>query len=283
MSSRKRDSQCLNCGITGHTSKFCNSPTISCGVICYRKQARGEPLEFLMIQRKDTLCFVEFIRGNYELSNKNYIVELFNRMTDEEKKQIRNNSFDPLWNNLWLDNKKHHSNYKITKDKFTKLKNGFYLKKNDSISFVDMNILLDLSDRSFKEQEWDFPKGRRKLGEKDFHCAVREFQEESNLSIQELIFLEPCRHFEETYLSNNKVRYKNVYFVAKHQSYDMDDDRFKNTLELYDANNVTQAKEVRDVKWFTYNDVLLKLKDRHVEKVELFKLVHNNILKKNTY
>eukprot|EP00959_Pyramimonas_sp_CCMP1952_P320609 6709268-Pyramimonas_sp.AAC.1 len=47
------------------------------------------------------------------------------------------------------------------------------------------------------EQEWDFPKGRRKLGEKDFACALREFQEESNVGTDEVVFYVPYKHFEE--------------------------------------------------------------------------------------
>ena len=271
MNSKRKESQCLNCGITGHTSKFCNSPTISCGVITF-KRIQPREFEYLMIQRKDSLCYVEFIRGNYELKNRNYIIGLFNRMTEQEKNRIRSNSFEVLWNSLWVDNKRNHSNYRHTRDKFNKLKVGFHLRNNKNIIFVNLETLLDMSTLNILEQEWDFPKGRRKLGEKDFNCALREFQEESNVSNDDILFCEPYKHFEEIYLSNNKVRYKNIYFIAEFIN------KNKSTI-LYDVNNINQTKEVRDVKWFSYEEVLSKLKDRHFEKTELFNLVHNNIIK----
>lgn len=271
MNSRRKESLCLNCGIIGHTSKFCNAPTISCGVISF-KRLQPRCIEYLMIQRKDSLCYVEFLRGNYDLKNKNYIIELFNKMTEEEKERLRFNTFDVLWNGLWVDNKRNHSNYRYTRDKFNKLKHGFYLRNKESIIFVNLETLLDMSNLSILEQEWDFPKGRRKLGEKDWNCALREFQEESNVSHDDIIFCEPYKHFEEIYLSNNKVRYKNIYFIAEYIN------KKKSTL-LYDLNNINQTKEVRDVKWFSYEEVLLKLINRHFEKTELFKLVHINVLR----
>lgn len=229
-----------------------------------------------MIQRKDSLCYVEFIRGNYDLKNRNYMLGLFDRMTENEKNKLRNNSFDVLWNGLWVDNnKRNHSNYRHTRDKFHKLKNGFHLRSNDTLVFVSLDTLLDMSKNSLFEQEWDFPKGRRKLGEKDFTCALREFQEESNVSADEVVFYDPYKHFEEIYLSNNKIRYKNIYFIAEYIN-----TQCSESLPLFDSNNINQTKEVRDVQWLSYDLVLSKLKDRQFEKTELFNLVNNNIKKK---
>jgi NADH pyrophosphatase NudC (nudix superfamily) len=41
-----------------------------------------------------------------------------------------------------------------------------------------------------------------------------------------------------------------------------------------------QSKEVRDVQWFTFDDVLNKLRGRNVEKLETFKLVNDIVCKK---
>ena len=34
---------------------------------------------------------------------------------------------------------------------------------------------------NYFEQEWSFPKGRRNFNEFDLDCAIREFEEETNL------------------------------------------------------------------------------------------------------
>lgn len=39
---------------------------------------------YLMVQRKDSVAYVEFIRGKYDLSNKTYIEKMFRNMTLEE-------------------------------------------------------------------------------------------------------------------------------------------------------------------------------------------------------
>ena len=92
---KKKDIQCINCGTYGHTSKYCNFPTTSYGIICYKINGIDiDTIKYLMIQRKDTLCYVEFIRGKYEIENKDYIIKLFERMTHHERELIRQNTFE---------------------------------------------------------------------------------------------------------------------------------------------------------------------------------------------
>jgi 8-oxo-dGTP pyrophosphatase MutT (NUDIX family) len=269
---KRKDVQCINCGVYGHTSKYCNCPTTSYGVICYK--VINAKLYFVMIQRKDTLCYVEFVRGNYNIQNKNYIMQMFERMTTSERDFITNNEFDVIWNTLWVDNKRNNSYYKCTKEKFNTLKNGYHIKCKDETIFFNLKIALDSSKSIIHEQEWEFPKGRRKLGEKDFHCAVREFNEESNIKLNDVYFYDASKYFEEVYLSMNKIRYRNVYYIAKYMKDPI------NTIVLYDKNNSNQVKEVRDVQWFTIDEVAIKLENRNREKFEMFKLVNDIIIKK---
>ena len=57
-----------------------------------------------MICRKDTLGYVDFIRGRYNLINTDYIVNLINVMTTIEKAKILSKNFDDLWKDLWGSN-----------------------------------------------------------------------------------------------------------------------------------------------------------------------------------
>ena len=73
MSSKKI--YCGNCGEEGHTYRRCLSPIMSLGVILYKIE--DGVTKYLLIQRKDTLGFVEFMRGKYNLENLDYIKEIF--------------------------------------------------------------------------------------------------------------------------------------------------------------------------------------------------------------
>ena len=54
---------CNNCGLKGHMQRDCRNPVLSCGNLIFRKDTE-EP-KVMMIQRKDSLCFIDLIRGGY--------------------------------------------------------------------------------------------------------------------------------------------------------------------------------------------------------------------------
>ena len=115
---------CGNCGKYGHVYRKCLAPIISYGIIIFKKI--DNKLKYLLVQRKDTLGFVEFMRGKYNLENINYIIKLFKIMTLDERIEIISNDFDTIWNKLWMnqDNKQYHNEYETSKKKFNLLKNG---------------------------------------------------------------------------------------------------------------------------------------------------------------
>ena len=78
---------CNNCGIKGHMYKDCKFPIISCGNLIYRTDC--EKPKILMIQRKDSLCYIEFIRGKYDTYNIKYIQILIDKCTKEEFSELK--------------------------------------------------------------------------------------------------------------------------------------------------------------------------------------------------
>jgi hypothetical protein len=71
---KKNTILCANCGGVGHIYKSCNHPVISYGVICYQMfydlDTNSIYPKYLMVQRKDSLNYVEFIRGKYDVQNR---------------------------------------------------------------------------------------------------------------------------------------------------------------------------------------------------------------------
>ena len=78
---------CNNCAKQGHLFNQCKMPITSIGIVAFRKMLNGTR-KYLMICRKDSLGYIEFLRGKYPLYNKEYIQALIDEMTVYEKKKI---------------------------------------------------------------------------------------------------------------------------------------------------------------------------------------------------
>ena len=75
---------CNNCGKNGHAYHLCKLPITSIGVIAFKPSTDG--IKYLMIRRKDSLGYVDFMRGRYPLYNKEYLMNIINEMTYIQKK-----------------------------------------------------------------------------------------------------------------------------------------------------------------------------------------------------
>jgi 8-oxo-dGTP pyrophosphatase MutT (NUDIX family) len=269
--------QCINCGTYGHTIKLCNSPITSYGIICYT--IFNKKLKYLMIQRKNSLTFIEFIRGKYNINNVDYIEYLFSKMTIEERELFKKYNIDELWKLLWNGNISNRLNleYKDSKIKYKKLIEGYnYKRKTNTIEFINLYKIIDKINIEYPnviETEWELPKGRRNLNESDIDCALREFEEESGINKKKILLCNIIKKpIEEIYISNNKIRYKHVYYIAKHNY------PIKETTKLFNKENIMQSKEVKDVKWLSFEDISNKITYNYVQRMELFKRVHKQLL-----
>ena len=82
---------CNNCGKTGHAFHQCRFPITSIGIIPFKNTASG--IKYLMIRRKDTLGYVDFMRGKYPIYNYKYLCNIINEMTENEKNKLKTNTF----------------------------------------------------------------------------------------------------------------------------------------------------------------------------------------------
>lgn len=235
---------------------------MSFGLICYRKNEISNEIEYLMIQRRDSLSFMEFIRGKYDLNNVVYIKSLMSYMTDTERKSLLLTVFDDLWNQVWYQPfvpKQTTQEYHEAKEKFGKLKQGIMT----GTGFYSLATLLGETSTKYQEPEWGFPKGRRRLKEKDMECAVREFCEETGFTKHDIELEEHKEPYEEVFYGTNQVLYRHVYYIAK---------VVKNVYRqiVIDQNNPHQAREVRQVRWFSASEVLERIREHNTERKELF-------------
>ena len=257
---------CANCGKSGHVYKTCSSPITSYGVICHRTSPAGVP-QILMVQRKDSLAYVEFIRGKYALENVAFLKKLFSHMTAEEHRRLSDRTFETLWYDLWQITALTHfkNEYETSRKKFTHLKQGYELvdKCSDRVQVVRLTDLTEEARPLYASTEWGFPKGRRNIGESDFDCAMREFFEETGASVPSFAVDRRTPPLEEIFIGTNNVVYRHVYYLMRVVS-DAEDPTFR-----------PNAREIESVAWFDIADAKDKIRDYNTERraiIELFEL-----------
>ena len=261
---------CNNCGQYGHKFKDCDSPKTSYGIVCIRNI---KDFNFLLIRRRNSLSYIEFLRGRYKIYDYGMLSRLFKHMTKQERDDIKNKSFDELWDDLWINNKykktDSRSDYDKGKLKFTKLREGIIINFNNII--MSLKYIMENTYSIYDEPEWDFPKGRRNLYESDEQCAIREFCEETNYNKEDFDIISPDG-FEEIHIGTNGIKYRTIYFLAI-----LNNDK---EAEI-DMNNKFQRMEISKIGWFKYELALSKFRDTDIEKKKVIKNVFKKLIKSN--
>lgn len=281
---------CKNCGSNLHRSKDCPHPIISLGVICYKIDKSiiqkkmdenyikidrynsnhlsnlskinvyRKKIKFLLVRRKHTYNFIDFVRGKYEFDDVR-LIQLFKLMSPEEIVVIGSYPFKKIWEYLWRDTswlKSYEKEYKDAKTKFEKLKvfnNGVTFK------FLTTEIIPDYS-----EPEWGFPKGRRDFLEDNITCATREFNEETTLTNNEFQVMKQVLPINENYIGTNKLSYQHIYYLAKYTG--------RNKKIIIDEND----PEIGEIGWFTLDESLELFRNYYSERMNLLQKIYLFIL-----
>jgi len=262
---------CNNCGKTGHAFHQCKYPITSIGVIVYRKgkataaasdavgSGSDDNIKYLMISRKDSLGFVEFIRGKYQLYNEIYLRNIIDGMTNDEKKQLLTDDFNGLLQSLWGVNANitYKSEELISREKYNKLKEG--IKIEDTT--YSLKTLVEQSTTSWETSEWGFPKGRRNYQEKELVCALREFQEETGYKKNLIKIIQNLLPLEEIFTGSNFKSYKHCYYIGCMETFEEPSEPF-------------QESEVGQMGWFSYKEALKLIRPYNIEKSDILTKVH---------
>jgi len=291
--SKYKNIYCVNCGEKGHVVKDCHGPITSFWIIAFKivENENDELLDknlelrdilsysksnsdnqsypkikFLMIQRKDTMGFTDFVRGKYpeDANEYNKVLPIFlNEMTEKEKQSLLTKSFDDIWKELWVnhDSKCFRNEYDFAYKKFSKL---------------DIPNLINQSKTCFKYTEFGFPKGRRNMKETNIACAEREFYEETGYNKNCYDFIKNYPTIHEEFVGTNGVRYRHIYYLVKIKK-DVPPPKI-------DYKNKIQTGEVQNIGWFSYDECMSLIRHYDIAKKQVIKNVYNNLLEmKNNY
>ena len=248
----RNNNLCNNCGKHGHLFHHCKLPITSYGIILFRSSEQG--LQFLMIRRKDSYGYIDFIRGKYTNQNVLQLQKMIDQMSDEEKLRIKNYEFGILWKMMWGENNyiQYRSEEAASSKKFEYLKNGIMINGE----MCSLTQLIDQSSTSWCETEWEFPKGRRNFQEKDLECAIREFEEETGISSESISIIDNLLPFEEIYIGSNLKSYKHKYYLA-----------YMN--QPADVLSNFQKSEVSKLDWKTFDECINAIRPYNLEKKQL--------------
>ena len=273
---------CSNCGEYGHYLKNCLSPVTSFGVILVKlpdgfSQAEElllndnsvsgyekimKDVKYLMIQRRDSLGFIEMMRGKYKITDTDYIRYHINTMTHLEHQKILNDDFDELWNKLWGTPKEQSLNYRNDKEnakqKLQQLKEG--IQDMSSNTIITLQTLINDITTPWDTPEWGFPKGRRDPREYELQCAFRELYEETGISESDVLYVRNLEPISETFFGSNHIHYCHKYYIMFYNS---------NKEINYDSTNPFMVQEIGDLGWFSLEECLKKIRPENIEKKEV--------------
>jgi ADP-ribose pyrophosphatase YjhB (NUDIX family) len=281
---------CSNCNKYNHEYKECKEPITSWGIILvdYSQLNNNEiihkdvnlkkhiyniniqnkndieniskymnNIKFLLIQRRHSIGFMDFIRGKYKTDNIEQINSLFQYMHQNEINLIKTLEFEDLWKEIWnFDERKINSIKKefiIAKEKFMELKTSTKLDLN-------LDFYLNNIEPLYSFLEWGYPKGRKDKNESILECAIREFYEETNIDITKIKVINEINPIEENLIGTNGIPYRHIYYIAE----------TKENINLENKNN----NEIGNVGFFTYDESQKLLRDYHIEKKQILEQIY---------
>ena len=211
-------------------------------------------LMFLFVRKKNSIEYIEFIKGKYNISNEYSYLKLLNYMTLEEIDVIKNNNFTDIWNNLWninennkILNLRYENEYLNSKDKFEKI---------DKSVFEKIKII-------YNEPEWGFPKGKKNRYETNLDCALREFNEETGMN--KIIILNSINPINEIFYGTNNIKYKHIYYISL----------YDDIINIIDKSYLNDCNEISDIEWYNYENSNIIIRSYHIKK----KMIIMNLIK----
>lgn len=267
---------CHNCGNHFHKTKDCKEPIISCGLILlklpyFQKLKSNDYLkiddynfknlknldkiskymnkiEFLLIRRKHSISFIEFIRGIYKIEK--YILKtLFELMSPEEILLISTNSFTKLWEEVWGERswlKSFEKEYIESEKKFNTI-----VENKELFIFLTNEII-----PKYDSPEWGIPKGKRNNNESNLECGIREFCEETSLIKDNITITNNISPITEKFTGTNSKKYKSIFYLATLN-------KIKYTF------NIENNPEIGDIGFFNLNEAINLIRDYHSERIKI--------------
>lgn len=267
----------------------------SFGLACCRFNPDNHKVEILMIKKRYTYAFFEFVFGRYNKSDESKIRNIFDRMTFQEKRDILKMNFDILWKRLLINIPNPPDGIQKHKQRKVRINNGWthYMKNNgfDQTDSSDWNcynrkknkfnkLIADhgkqlyklINNTQTKEPLWEIPKGRPIHGELPLNTAIREFTEETGVTSDKYYM---CQDIKPIFYSYHKNRcdYRIGYYVVIAKK--------NNWTPRINFTSYEQSIEVDNIKWVPEDEIAILTKDQinHKNTMNAVKLISKAVKK----
>jgi len=187
------------------------------------RTVRANEKEYLLVLKKDSHVFIDILRGKW----KSPLFPWITQLTCTEIKKLQSLSFEQLWRQTMS---KHFCAEKCKAIQF-------------SIFLHRAHLLLQQVPKHHVSPEWGFPKGRRDKKEDPFECALREFEEETSISRDQLHFHDQKKQIVESFVGSDQIKYTHIYWLAEVR------DPYKS--------NFQPNREIINMGWFSQREAKL--------------------------
>ena len=206
-----------------------------------------ENLTFLMLTKRYTYGFYDFINNKYNYHNNVQVNKLLNEMTAEEFNNVINKPFDELWEMIHHKQKYPVSYEKVFNKIRTNIKGNIYKYGN-----------------RFTTPEWEFPKGKKNANETDLIAATREFKEETNLKDEDFVVFDNIKPIVENYTGTDGLNYSYFYYIAL----------IKPNINI--CKDTTP--ETEKIGFYSYDTAMLNIRPYNKERGQILKCIFDDIV-----
>jgi hypothetical protein len=271
---------CSNCCKHGHVIKQCHEPITSFGIFCFtlsddikyifnnslsdthyydlddnnninisnilKFNKYNKMIKFLLVKRKHSLNYIDFVRGKYDISDTQSILNMLNHMSRYEIDILKKNNFVKTWSDLWQKtaNVKMYNNEMIQSNK----------KFNELNESGILSHLIEISS-PYDTPEWEIPKGRKEFNETNIMCAIREFKEETSFDLDDYTILNCINPIHDSFIGTNNKEYKHVFYIASANN---------TVIKPINFNN-----EIDEIKWCYWDEAISLIRPYNENKITL--------------
>jgi len=213
--------------------------------------------KLLMVCRKDSIGFCEFIKGKYDSKSKKEIYKLFSYMTKDELDFLKYCSFYEAYDKLWntrIDDKKKSFNYIIRQK---------YKFDNSRETWFPMCSQLLKNKKYYLDAEWGFPKGKKENNETPIEAAFRELYEETGIH-ESLIQIPDELHEIIEVREDKNIKYISHYYTVY----------LKNP---YNEDFKPQKSEISKIRFESIDNAYKLIRPYFKERIKILKNLPQNI------